>query len=192
MYKFKFLIFLIVFFVSYNLFAQDKFEKESRIKPKDVPSKALSFIDSLKMDTKVKWYLEEGLNKKSIEAKYKQNKVSYSIEFDSLGMIEDIEIEVNWGDLESSLRESISSQLQQNCSSHRIEKVQRQFTGSENDLFTLLNTRIIFEHLNINYEIIVRCKQLNEVDLFEYLFNNNGKLISTSKIVLKNSSQLEY
>jgi len=192
MYKFKFLIFLIVFFVSYNLFAQDKFEKESRIKPKDVPSKALSFIDSLKMDTKVKWYLEEGLNKKSIEAKYKQNKVSYSIEFDSLGKIEDIEIEVNWGDLESSLRESISSQLQQNCSSHRIEKVQRQFTGSENDLFTLLNTRIIFEHLNINYEIIVRCKQLNEVDLFEYLFNNNGKLISTSKIVLKNSSQLEY
>ena len=192
MYKFKFLIFLIVFFVSYNLFAQDKFEKESRIKPKNVPSKALSFIDSLKMDTKVKWYLEEGLNKKSIEAKYKQNKVSYSIEFDSLGKIEDIEIEVNWGDLESSLRESISSQLQQNCSSHRIEKVQRQFTGSENDLFTLLNTRIIFEHLNINYEIIVRCKQLNEVDLFEYLFNNNGKLISTSKIVLKNSSQLEY
>jgi hypothetical protein len=192
MYKFKFLIFLIVFFVSYNLFAQDKFEKESRIKPKDVPSKALSFIDSLKMDTKVKWYLEEGLNKKSIEAKYKQNKVSYSIEFDSLGKIEDIEIEVNWGDLESGLRESISSQLQQNCSSHRIEKVQRQFTGSENDLFTLLNTRIIFEHLNINYEIIVRCKQLNEVDLFEYLFNNNGKLISTSKIVLKNSSQLEY
>ena len=192
MYKFKFLIFLIVFFVSYNLFAQDKFEKESRIKPKDVPSKALSFIDSLKMDTKVKWYLEEGLNKKSIEAKYKQNKVNYSIEFDSLGKIEDIEIEVNWGDLESSLRESISSQLQQNCSSHRIEKVQRQFTGSENDLFALLNTGIIFEHLNINYEIIVRCKQLNEVDLFEYLFNNNGKLISTSKLVLKNSSQLEY
>jgi hypothetical protein len=192
MYKFKLLIFLIVFFVSYNLFAQDKFEKESRIKPKDVPSKALSFIDSLKMDTKVKWYLEEGLNKKSIEAKYKQNKVSYSIEFDSIGKIEDIEIEVNWGDLESSLSESISSQLQQNCSSHRIEKVQRQFTGSENDLFTFLNTRIILEHLNINYEIIVRCKQLNEVDLFEYLFNKNGKLISTSKLVLKNSSQLEY
>jgi hypothetical protein len=192
MYKFKFLIFLIVFSVSNNLFAQDKFEKERRIKPEDVPSKALSFIDSLNLNTKVKWYQEEGLNKKSIEAKFKRNKVRYSVEFDSLGMIEDIEIEVNWGELESSLIESISSQLQQNCSSYSIVKVQRQFTGSENDLFALLKTGNIVDLLKIKYEIIVRCKQENKVGLFEYLLNDKGKLISISKIVFKNSSHLEY
>jgi hypothetical protein len=188
----KYLIFLIMFSVSCNLFAQDKFEKESRIRPKDVPSKALSFIDSLNWRTSIKWYQEEGLNQKSIEAKFKGNKLSYSLEFDSLGMIEDIEIEVNWGELEPGLKESISSQLQQNCTNHLIVKVQRQFTGSEKDLFALLKTGKIFDGMNIKYEIIVRCKQENKVDLFEYLFNNQGKLISTSKIVFKNSSHLEY
>ena len=182
----------MVFSVSNNLIAQDKFEKESRIKPKDVPSKSLSFIDSLKLNTKVKWYQEDGLSKKSIEAKFKQNKIRYSVEFDSLGIIEDIEIGVNWGELDSSLIESISSQLKQNCSGYRIVKVQRQFTGSENDLSVLLKTGNIFDMLKIKYEIIVRCRKENKVNLFECLFTDKGKLISTSKIVFKNSSHLEY
>jgi len=46
MFKFKCLLFLIVFSVSSNLFGQDKFEKESRIKPTRVPTKALLFINS--------------------------------------------------------------------------------------------------------------------------------------------------
>jgi hypothetical protein len=192
MSRYIFLIFSIVFFVSNNQFAQEKFEKESRIKPKDVPSKALLFIDSLNLNTNVKWFQEEGPNKKAIEAKFKRNEVRYSVEFDSLGLIEDVEIEVNWSELEFSLIETISSQLQQNCSSYKIEKVQRQFTGSKNDLFTLLTTGNILDLLKMKYEIIVRCKHENKVDLFEYLFNEKGKLISTSKIVFNNSSHLEY
>jgi hypothetical protein len=192
MYKFKFLMFLIVFCVSFNLSAQDKFEKESRIKPKVVPSRALQFINSLNLTTKLKWFKEEGLDKKSIEAKFKLNKAICSVEFDTLGKIEDVEIEVNWKDLKSDLKDSIFSQLKLDCSSHKIVKVQRQFTGSENDLFALLKTENILEHLEIKYEIIIRCKHQKKVDLFEYLFNNEGKLISKSKIVFKNSSHLEY
>lgn len=192
MYKYKFLIILILFSVSNNLFAKDKFEKESRIKPKDVPSRALLFIDSLNLKTKVKWYKEEGLDKESIEAKFKLNKVMCSVEFDTLGKIEDVEIEVNLEDLESHLKDSIFFQLKLDCSSHKIVKVQRQFTASENDLLFLLKTKNIFEHLKIKYEIIIRCEHQNKVDLFEYLFNYNGRLISKSKIVFKNSSHLEY
>lgn len=192
MYKFKFLIFLIMFSVANNLFAQDKFEKESRIKRGDIPSKALLFIDSLHYKTKIKWYKEEGLTRISIEAKFNHNKTKYSVEFDELGNIEDIEIEVNWPDIESELSKSITKQLQLDCSKHKIVKIQRQFTGSENDLFSLLRNGIHSEKIPIKYEIVVRCNEQKEVNLFEYLFNEKGILVSKSKIIFKNSSHLEY
>lgn len=192
MYKYKFLILLILFSISTILFAQDKFEKESRIQPKDVPPRALLFIDSLNLKTKIKWYKEEGLDKESIEAKFKLNKAIHSVEFDTYGKIEDVEIIVNWEDLESDLKDSIFFQLNIDCLSHKIVKVQRQFLGSENELLFLIKNRNVFEPLKIRYEMIIRCKYEKKVDLFEYLFNYDGKLISRSRIIFKNSSHLEY
>ena len=192
MHKYKFLILLILFSISTILFAQDKFEKESRIQPKDVPPRALLFIDSLNLKTKIKWYKEEGLDKESIEAKFKLNKAIHSVEFDTYGKIEDVEIIVNWEDLESDLKDSIFFQLNIDCLSHKIVKVQRQFLGSENELLFLIKNRNVFEPLKIRYEIIIRCKYEKKVDLFEYLFNYDGKLISRSRIIFKNSSHLEY
>lgn len=192
MHKYKFLILLILFSISTILFAQDKFEKESRIQPKDVPPRALLFIDSLNLKTKIKWYKEEGLDKESIEAKFKLNKAIHSVEFDTYGKIEDVEIIVNWEDLESDLKDSIFFQLNIDCLSHKIVKVQRQFLGSENELLFQIKNRDVFEPLKIRYEIIIRCKYEKKVDLFEYLFNYDGKLISRSRIIFKNSSHLEY
>ncbi|WP_373534405.1 hypothetical protein [Microcoleus sp.] len=157
-----------------------------------VPSKALTFIDSLHLNTTQKWYSEEGLNQKSIEVKYKLDKLNYSIEFDTVGTIEDIEVEAKTEDLESTVQDLIRTQLDVDCSSHKIRKVQRQYTGTEKDLFSLLNTGKKPENLTIKYELIVKCKQPNSVDLFEYLFDHEGKLMSKSKIVFKNSSHLEY
>lgn len=192
MYKFRFLIFLIMCSVANNLFAQDKFEKESRIKRSDVPSKALFFMDSINYNAKIKWYKEEALNSESIEAKFKHNKAKYSIEFDTLGNIEDVEIEVNWEDIETAIANSITNQLKQDCSKHKIVKIQRQFTGTENDLFSMLRKGIQSERIKNKYEIVVRCSEQKEINLFEYLFNEKGLLVSKSKIIFKNSSHLEY
>lgn len=192
MHKHFYVIFLIILTFSNNLFAQDKFEKERRIKQKEVPSKALSFINSLNFNTKIKWYEEEGLTRKSIEAKFKNNKAKYSVEFDTLGNVEDIELEVPWQDIESYIRDSISLQLKLDCSKHNIDKVQMQFTGSDDALLSLLKNGTHGEHLKIKYELIVKCNYQKTVDLFEYLFDDKGKLISISKIVFRNSSHLEY
>lgn len=181
-----------MFSVANNLFAQDKFEKESRIKRGDVPSKALLFIDSLNYKTKIKWYKEEGLTSISIEAKFNHNKTRYSIEFDTLGNIEDIEIEIHWEDMEKEMANPITNQLKLDCSKHKIVKIQRQFTGTENDLFSLFRNGIHSEKIKINYEIIVKCNWQKEVNLFEYLFNEKGILVSKSKVIFKNSSHLEY
>ena len=131
MHKFIYIILLLVVQYSSNLYAQEKYEKESRIKQKNVPSKALLFIDSLNFKNKIKWYKEEGLYRKSFEAKFKYNKARYSVEFDTLGNIEDLEIEVDWEDLKSNISDSISLQLKIDCIKHKIVKVQKQYKGSE-------------------------------------------------------------
>lgn len=194
MFKFTnfFIVLLILGMASTKLFAQEKFERESRLKRSDVPEKALHFIDSLKITSRVKWYYEQGLERSSIEAKYKKDKKRHSIEFDSLGNIEDVEIELPWKKLPIKLQDSISSQLQKDCTKHRIEKVQIQFTGDLEVLFTKLKIPEKVVPLTTRYEIVVKCSSNNSVNLFEYLFSEDGVVISRSKIIFKNSSNLEF
>ncbi len=138
--KFFFLILITAVHCSNNLGAQEKYEKESRIREKYVPTKALQFIDSSDLKSRIRWYLEEGLNRKSIEAKFKHEKVRYSVEFDTLGNVEDIEIEIPWEDLNSQLKDSISLHLKKDCLKHKIVKVQIQYSGSESELLAKLKT----------------------------------------------------
>lgn len=184
---------LILFsFPGINTFAQEKIEKESRIDLTVVPKNAQSFISDLALDNKIKWYLEQGINQTTIEAKFKHNGKKYSVEFDSIGNIEDIEVEISWKDLEVGVKESIKKQLDLNCLKHKINKIQTQYLGNAKNLSFLFKQNSNTQKLETNYELIVRCNQENEVNLFEYLFNHQGKLISTSKIIFRNSSHLEY
>jgi hypothetical protein len=194
MYKVKFFCLILITAVhcSNNLGAQEKYEKESRIREKYVPTKALQFIDSSDLKSRIRWYLEEGLNRKSIEAKFKHDKVRYSVEFDTLGNVEDIEIETPWENLNSHLKDSISSHLKKDCLKHKIVKVQIQYSGSESELLAKLKTNHNSQYLKIKYEIVVKCNLHNKVELFEYLFNEAGTPLSVSKILFKNSSHLEY
>lgn len=192
MYKLFCFLLLIAGHLSNALFAQEKFEKESRIKQKDVPLKAQQFIDSLHLETKIKWYREEGLTGKSIESKFKYNNSKYSVEFDTLGNIEDIEIELSRQDLALPVRDSISFHLNKDCIKHKITKIQRQYSGSEQVLLAVITAEKVNDSPAIHYEIIVRCKLEKSVELFEYLFNSEGSPLSISKIVFKNSSHLEY
>lgn len=191
-YKFIWIVLLLSVQFSNNLYAQEKFEKESRIRQKDVPPKAQRFIDSLDLKNKIKWYREEGMNRKSIEAKFKHNKAKHSVEFDTIGNIEDIEVEIIWEDLNLQLKDSISLHLKKRCSKHKIVKTQIQYLGSESDLFLTLKANETNQFVTINYELIVKCKQSKKVELFECLFNDAGTPLSVSKITFKNSSHLEY
>ena len=186
------LVLLIFGMFSTNLCAQEKFERESRLKRRDVPAKALHFIDSLEIKSRVKWYYEQGLERSSIEAKFKKDKKRNSVEFDSLGNIEDVEIEIKWKKLPIDLQDSISFHLRKDCIKHKIVKVQIQFTGSLDALFTKLNMPEKVVPLTTRYEIIVKCSSTNSVNLFEYLFTDDGGVISRSKIIFKNSSNLEF
>lgn len=192
MHSCKLILLVVLFQYTNNLVAQEKYEKESRIKQKDVPLKAIQFINSLNLRKTIKWYQEEGLVKKSIEAKFKHNKKRYSLEFDTLGNIEDLEVESTMKAIDNRIKDSISFSLNKECLSHKIVKIQIQYSGALSALFDKIKTDTNNISLVINYELIVKCKLKNRTVLYEYLFSGEGKKVSNSKIIFKNSSHLEY
>ncbi|MEM6723783.1 MAG: hypothetical protein AAF598_07070 [Bacteroidota bacterium] len=172
--------------------AQVKYEKESRLNAKLVPTTALAFIEALPIEKKIRWYLEEGLDRTSIEAKFKMNGQKYSIEFDSAGTLEDVEIQVEWETLNRVLKDSFNNQLDQDCKAFHIRKTQIQYTGNQADLLSKLTVPEAHQNQVTRYEIIIKCRSENSVDLFEYLFSATGQKLKADQIVFKNSSHLEY
>lgn len=184
------LLFLAIF--SNQLYAQIKYEKESRLKEKDVPTIALDFIDSLAVGRKVRWYFEEGLNRTSIEAKFKMNDQKYSIEFDTVGNLEDVEIQLDWDELNKSLRDSIDFYLGHDCKKFKVKKIQIQYSGDRSVLLPKLKTGESRGNYIVRYEVVAKCCKEENVTLLEYLFSDSGQKLTVSQIVFKNSSHLEY
>ena len=187
-----FLLFILIFFQAEPLNGQRKFEKESRLDIQEVPTTAIEFIDSLYVPGKIKWYLEEGFNTTSIEAKFKLNKQAYSVEFDTLGQLEDIEIKMKWKRLDHTLRDTISSELSKECKKHKIKKVQIQYSGDPQVLLSKLKSGHSDQSYLTRYELVVKCCNKKDVVLKEFLFDDAGQKLSSSEIVSKISSNLEY
>lgn len=184
--------FLVLAMCSNHIYAQNKYERESRLKEKDVPAMALDFISSLAVEKKVRWYLEEGLDRKSIEAKFKIKNQKYSIEFDTLGNLEDIEVQIKWGSLNKTLRDSIAFYLRKDCIKYKIRRIQIQYSGDPTVLLSKIKTGESTESYTTRYDMVIKCRSNNNVNLFEYLFSDLGQKLTVFQIIFKNSSHLEY
>lgn len=172
-------------------FGQQKFERESRISKSDLPAFAVDFQSLFKDNQSMKWYREEGLNRESIETKYRRNGKVFSVEFDTLGVIEDVEIKTKLNELPEQVQENICNTLEKESDSYAIDKIQRQYTGSQSDLEqTALSGECA--DCTTNYEVVVRMKHDEQLVSFEYLFDHEGSVITRSEIVIQTSSHLEY
>ncbi len=191
----KRLVPIIIMIVLTNLiFAQTKYEKEYKLDKKEVPQSALEFIETLRFDSKIKWYKEEGIDKTSIEAKTKFHSKKYSIEFDNDGKIEDIEIEKKWKHLSETIKSSITEYLKDNYNKHKVCKSQIQFTGQSNNLIDAIVNKTFEKTIGIttNYEIVAEVKHKGRHQQMEFLFDSQGGIISKSIILPKNTDNLEY
>jgi hypothetical protein len=192
MKEFGCLLLLYLFCFPYCARAQEKWERESRIRASQVPVLASQFLDSIPDKSKLKWYREESLSDTSFEAKFTYQKRAYSVEFSKKGIIEDVEILMVWDELNESVRKSIEQIFQKNCTRFKVERLQVQYSGSNASLIRLFIDNQSGINLEKHYEIIVKCTQQKSVDLFEYLFDDKTLSYKASKIVFKNSSHLEY
>jgi hypothetical protein len=183
---------LLFFIFQMQATAQQKFERESRLKPVDVPTAALQFIDAVDLETKWKWYFEENLQGNSFEAKTKHQGKRYSVEFDTSGKIQDVEIEKSWQEMDEQLRGNILQALDSLFISHKIDKIQIQYVAENTVLLGILNKKADQTDSKIQYEIVVNGKTTGRPKLYELTFNDKGILLESSEIIFRNTDNLEF
>jgi len=189
----KFILFPFVLIAFHHVsFSQQKYEREYKIKKENVPSAALAFMGNTIEDHKINWYLEEQLEGKSIEAKFKLEKKRYSVEFDTRGVLQDIEIEVNNNGIPETVYNTIIKYLTDTSEKFRINKIQIQYSGLVPSLESFIQSNPLSSGYTIKYELVVQIRREGQWQLYEISFDASGQVQATSRIILRNTDNLEF
>ncbi len=179
----------------FPLWAQAKYEREFRIKQADFPQKALALIkDEIQGVKRLRFYKEIDSITVSFEAKFKKDRLFYSIEFNTEGELEDIEILIQESDIPNDVLEAITAHLMQTYSNFKIRKIQQQYPLRKGEQLRGL-LKEAFQNLllpYINYELIISCKAVSGRREFEYLFNAEGNFLSKRESLPANYDHILY
>ncbi len=187
-----YIVFFILFF-SLNTYSQEKekLEREYRISAKSVPEKARKLIASLPFDKKIKWFKEESFYGNTIEAKTKFKKHKYSIEFDTLGNVQDIEVVIPETIIPKTTLENIRNSIKKEFKWFKFVKIQEQFIGTQEQIVNYIKTRNQ-QNFIVKFEIEFKGKKGGEKHLYLYTFSENGSIEQRERVVFENIDHLEH
>ena len=186
------LLLLLLLFKLSLAYSQDKLEREYRIKESGVPAKALNYVESIFKNVGMKWYGEENLNGKAIEAKGRLQGDLYSVKFSVDGNLQDVERVMDFNSIPEDVRNTIAKNLKSRFSKFKLQKTQIQWVGNMNDLAALVKEESVTGTYTTNYEITLRGTKDGRTDYYEILSDNKGELIRESKIVQRSNQNLIY
>lgn len=186
------LLLLSCMLTCFSLYAQEKLEKERRIQPSEVPAAAQSFIDSCMFTGTIKWYAEEELDGTSVEAKLKEVGYRYSIEFDTQGQIEDVEIERDPDQLSPWVIDSMRAYLSRTTMKYKIKRMQVQWTGDRQALIMLIRAGQTHMPHTIKYEVEIKLRDDEGRHMYEYLFTAGGEFIQRRRVIYRTTDHLDY
>jgi hypothetical protein len=192
-----FLLSLCYFLHGGSLLAQLKMEREYRINKKEVPLLARQLVDSCFGEQKIRWYAEQAIEEKTFEAKFKIKKQHFSIEFDTLGGIQDFEMQIKLKQIPDSLQAQILAALNNKFTKYKIVKIQEQWLGSRQALFYKakglpLPSSFSLAPVVVNYEIVVIGRHNKVYKSFELLFAADGQILSSLEIIHSSNENLIY
>jgi hypothetical protein len=173
-------------------FGQVKTERERDIKAREVPSQAKEWMnDSYEGVRRIHWVEESSDQGVSFEAKLKHQKQWHSVEFNIEGVIQDIEVELDQNAIDEELLIRIESSLAQAFDRYRILKIQRQWTGSPDELEDAIDEGEVDE-VTTRYEIELEGVKEGVSELREVLLDHKGKLLSSRPISSGIHTNLNY
>ncbi|MFD2586506.1 hypothetical protein ACFSQJ_06170 [Croceitalea marina] len=192
--KFKVLLIGLFIFMGMALKAQTKKEQEFRIDEELFPTNAAEVLRPFLTGTKrIRYYKEFDGEKVSYEAKFKKDRLRYSIEFDQNGNLEDAEFIIKSADIPDSTFETIKNHLESNHQKYRIKKIQQQYPCKTGNASEVLKTA--FQNLilpEINYEIIIASKDDSGYVEHEVTFNADGEYILSRRLVKQGYDHVLY
>lgn len=183
----KHLLLLFMLIISTFAFSQDKkIEREEDIERSQMPEKAQKYLKGRKPENlrKLRFYYETDGDKESYEAKFKYKGNRFSVEFNELGTIEDIEVQVKKRNLNKEVRKKIESYLDSKHDRFKIEKIQLQYLPKGDNPAKIFQKAI--DHINTipdNFELIVATKNNGKLKKFEMLFDPNGNFEKEREII---------
>lgn len=174
--------------------AQNKYEREYRIKKSQFPEKALGYIDEKLQDARrIRFYKETDGTNTNYEAKFKKDRLKYSVEFSEDGVLEDIELLIEPIDIPDDTFSKMSGYLGEDFLKYRIRKIQQQYPIGENNTETVVKNA--FQNLMlpyIKYEIIVSGKKERGFARYEILFDADGNFENLRKSLPPNYDHILY
>lgn len=183
-------VFLLCFFINTVVFAQNKFEKESHVKEAEVPLQAVQWIKKYNLP-KLKWYQEISERGGSYEAKFRFNGFQYSAEFDSLGIVEDVEVTCSAKQLGDSATKVIHTAIATEFGKqYKIKKIQLQLVPGGVLFDSLFFTDLL--RLTHQYEIVLASKLKTKKGLYQVVINQRGSFLNQQKVVPPNLDVLEF
>jgi hypothetical protein len=188
----KVLIIFLALLAFSDLSAQNKVERETRIRKRFVPEEAKEFVDDVFEGFKrVRWYQEVSGEGKFFEAKFKWKGDQYSVKFDTAGDIVDIEKIITLEEIPEKTRKTIVHYFEENFLKYKILKIQKQLLGNEDQLEDYLEDKEE-ENITINYEIEFHGVTETENKLWEILFDHKGEVILFREIILPPNFNLDF
>ncbi|MFT4780806.1 MAG: hypothetical protein ACJAZK_001467 [Psychroserpens sp.] len=181
MMKFNVLIVLIALLSFSGVIAQNKNEKEFRISMDQYPKNTQIVLLNIPKNAKrIRHYQETDEKKLSYESKFKFKKYWFSVEFNSDGVLEDIEKTIKEKELEKTVKEALYLFLETQASKYSIIKIQEQYLYSSKILEVDFLNAILRSScsINSNYEIIIAIKSDKEWQLKEMTFDSNGRFLN--------------
>lgn len=182
--------FLLLF--SSGLKAQHKYEREYRIKSEIIPQSAQAFIDSIGSDSRIKWYKEISLDAVSIEAKFKHNKKKFSVEFDTLGVLQDVEFIIESREIPPIVYKQIEQKLDSLYEKWKFRKIQTHYSGSDSDIISSIHKNEPASEVKVYFEIVLKGKNPGNTQEYEITFNAQGEMQHIQMIVQDEADHLEY
>lgn len=171
-----------IFWSNFLLFGQAniKTEKEESISQQEFPAEAFRQIKPLvSQSKKLRYYREineEGIN---YEVKLKFDGTFYSIEFDSLNKLKDIEQLQKWDDYGGKSRSVMVAKLDSLFSDYKVMRFQLQVIPNEKlkviETLPLQEEMILGRKYEVEIEAIL--KDAQSPRYYELLFDEQGKLL---------------
>jgi hypothetical protein len=109
-----------------------------------------------------------------------------------LGGIQDVEKTISLNNIVAGVRQKIIQQLDSVFRKYALDKAQVQWTGSGEALVQMIQKNATTLPLVLNYEIVVKGRKENLVNMYELLFDDSGKAVRVSEIVQRNTDNLDY
>ena len=195
MRKFRCLLIIVPLLICMNSFGQFKYEREYRIKKNQFPSESHELLEEQVANARrMRYYRETDSSKVSYKAKFKVDRLRYSMGFNQEGALEDVEILIKEVDIPNDSFKNMTDYCDDNFEKFRIRRIHQQYPvqAYESVEETMKNA---FQNLllpGIRYELMIAGKMEKGFEDFEILFDADGNFIKMRKSLPVNHDHILY